>query len=106
MEDLNIKKPKKWKLYIQLFLLLVIVGAGIYGYFWYTGVVKLQNTAQVNLEKMDILQQNSNKYEQIKKTVQSEYQRCQSFISQSEGDFGSFQYCQKYIQWVTDQKLL
>ena len=75
-----------------LILGLLIIGAGVYGYFWYKNIQKTQLEANGVIDK-------ANKYQSLQTAIDDENQRCQEFISQEEGDFGSFEYCKEYLKW-------
>jgi len=98
-EQNNIQsKPKKkgklkWKIY--LILLLLLVGGVVYGYYWYQG------TNTLRLEAKNVVEQ-ANKYDALKTNIINESQRCKGFISQEQGDFGSFEYCKKFIQYANN----
>ncbi|MDP3965096.1 MAG: hypothetical protein Q8Q20_05610 [bacterium] len=78
---------------ISLFLiLLVILGIG-YGFFW----IKQTNTLRADAE--NVIEQ-ANQYEAVKTEITTEKSRCEGFISQQQGDFGSFEYCTKFIEWA------
>ena len=84
---------------IILMLLILILGFAGYGYYWFTGVLSRDQEAKIVLME-------AKKYQENKEIIVQEYDRCQEFISQREGDFGSFEYCKKFIQWVNDWRLL
>lgn len=83
---------KKWLLFAGV---LLVLGAALYGFFWYKNAVALRNEAQDVLERAE-------RYETLKQEIEEEKGRCEMFISQQEGDFGSFEYCQKFLQWTDD----
>lgn len=85
------ERVPKWKIYLILFFL--IIGVGIYGYFWYQRNNTLLTKAQSAMER-------AGQYDALKTMIIDERQRCESFIAQKTGDFGSFEYCQKFIQWT------
>jgi len=64
-----------------------------YGYYWYkeTNVLRLNAISVIDkADHLDILEN----------AVNAERARCENFISQQEGDFGSFEYCKKLINWA------
>ncbi len=87
------KKSSKFKLILILVLLALVLGAGAYGYFWIRSTQKARTEAQSVIKDAE-------QYNLLKEKIQSEKSRCENFISQKEGDFGSFEYCQKYIDWA------
>ncbi len=82
---------QKWKVY--LVLVAIVVGAGIYGYSW------LQETKQLRAQAIEVVERAQN-YDVLLSKVEDEKDRCETFISQKEGDFGSFEYCKKFIDWT------
>ena len=86
------KKIGGWKTKFKLIILLLIILFGLYIYFWYQGVQKLNDEAQT---RIDI----SNEYSIIKSEISAEYERCQQILTKSEGNFEDFAYCKKYINW-------
>lgn len=88
-------KPKKdslkWKVY--LVLSVIVFAAGAYGYWWF------QNTNALRVEAEAVVGQ-AQKYETLQSAVNNERTRCENFIAQKEGDFGSFEYCKKFIDWT------
>jgi len=83
----------KWKLYGLLLILLLLSGAGFYGYRWYLNTAELFHNAKAN-ESL------AGKYIFLDEALQSERSRCIEFIAQQQGDFSSFAYCQKFIEWA------
>jgi uncharacterized protein HemX len=87
-------KPKrgslKWKVYL-VFLVFVLC-AGAYGYWW------IQETNSLRDEAQQVIEQ-AGKYDTLQAKVKNEHTRCENFIAQKEGDFGSFEYCKKFIDW-------
>ncbi len=81
----------KWKIYAVL--ALIAFGVGSYGYFW------LQKTNDLRAEAIEVVERAKN-YDVLLSKVEDELDRCEKFISQKEGDFGSFEYCKKYIDWT------
>ena len=78
-------------------LILLVILAFI-GYFLLSGILKENAQAKIVLSQ-------SEKYQMIKKSILDEYDRCQGFISQSKGDFGSFEYCKRFIDWTNSQQI-
>lgn len=84
----------KWKAYFVL--VIILLGAGLYGYFWY------QKTNEIRIEA-DAVILKAEKFDSINSALQAEQDRCKDFIAQKEGDFGSFEYCKKFIIWAEKQ---
>lgn len=93
------KKKGSLKRKVYLILVIIVLGAGIYGYYWFRA------TQQLRLEAQDVIEKVA-KYDTLQAVIQTERDRCEKFITQEEGDFGSFEYCKKFIQWVNNQNLL
>jgi sensor domain CHASE-containing protein len=73
-----------------LFIVLVIIV-----YLWF------QNTLTLREEAQEVIEQ-AEKYETLRSEIDEEKSRCESFIAQQEGDFGSFEYCQRFIRWTNE----
>jgi cbb3-type cytochrome oxidase subunit 3 len=90
---------------IPVLLILVLVFVG-YVYYWYSAVLEKSEHAQVILSENEDMQVRIQNYILLKESIENEYNRCQEFISQREGDFGSFEYCKKFIEWANTQQAL
>jgi len=91
--EAKLSKKGSWKWKVYLVLALVILGAGAYGYFWY------EKTSALRSEAEQVIGQ-AQKFETLQNAVKDERARCEQFIAQKEGDFGSFEYCKKFLDWV------
>lgn len=93
-----IKKEKsiKWKVYF--IIAVIFVGFGAYGYYWYqqTNILRIEAQSVVN---------KAMKYDILSDTVNAENDRCEKFIANKEGDFGSFEYCKKFIDLVDNLQI-
>ncbi len=87
---------RRWK--FKLVFALVIISLLVFLYFWFVNSLKLRNQAQEVINKAE-------NYQVLEDYLNQEYDRCQEFITQEEGDFGSFQYCQGFIEWVSKAPL-
>lgn len=87
-----------WKTRIILIAAIVLLAFGSYWYYWYNQTVKLRAEAEAVLR-------DSARLLEVEKAIEQEYNRCQEFIAQSEGDFGSFEYCKRFIDWVNKNSL-
>ena len=99
MEENTHKQKKgslKWKAYFVL--IIIVLGAGAYGYFWYQKTNALRAEAKTALLKAE-------KLDGLRGAIQAEQDRCKDFIAQKEGDFGSFEYCKKFINWAEKQSI-
>ncbi|MDA3840598.1 MAG: hypothetical protein PF572_05940 [Patescibacteria group bacterium] len=90
---------------IIIFLVLLFLGIGSYGYYWYSGLITTNNQAQAVLSQNEELKNQAQDYKTLKESVISEKNRCQVFISQEKGDFGDFEYCKDYITWTQNLNL-
>jgi len=79
--------------------ILIFVGFLICFYFWFTNTLVLRHQAQ------EVVNQAEN-YQFLEDYIDQEYNRCQEFIVQKEGDFGSFEYCKNFIEWVNEAPLV
>ena len=86
-------KGKKAKLILFLILFIIIFSLGLYGYFWF------RSTQEMRIEAKNIIRDAEN-FKVLEEQIKTEKSRCENFISQKEGDFGSFEYCQKFIDWT------
>lgn len=93
-------KKGHWKRYPILFLLVIILAGGGYGYYWYRGVIKTKAQADQILNEYNKLQATKGKYDQLVEALKREQIRCKDFISQGEGQFGEFEYCKKFVEWA------
>ncbi|MFH1833149.1 MAG: hypothetical protein ABH816_03190 [Candidatus Levyibacteriota bacterium] len=91
------------KLVILLFLVVVVIAGCVY--YWYSGIVNSEQKAKAVLSEVQTLREQSNRYKELLDAVSAEKNRCQVFITQKEGDFGSFEYCMKFIQWSNNLPL-
>lgn len=65
----------------------------IYGYWW------VSSTSELRAEAL-ILAEQAEQYESLVESIASEKDRCESFITQGQGDFASFEYCKAFITWA------
>lgn len=98
---------------LAVFLVVLVLGLGTGGYYWYTGVVREQQMSQENLRN-SAMEDMTSKYNELKASyvvlntdyseladaVKSEYKRCYDFVGQMEGNFTTFEYCKTYMSWA------
>lgn len=92
------KKPMKKSSFKTKLIIVLAIAAFLllaYGYYWHSSTQKLRVNARAVLEQ-------AQKYDDLKAKIQAEQSRCENFISQQKGDFGSFEYCQKFIEWAEE----
>jgi uncharacterized protein HemX len=91
--DTSLKKKGSLKFKVYLILILLIVGLGAYGYYWF------KETNILRIEAQEVINK-AQQYDTLYSVVNEERKRCQNFITQEKGDFGSFEYCKKFIDWT------
>jgi|SRR5680860_1199129 len=91
-DKMELKKKSKFKPKILIALFLLIIAAMAYGYYWYNSTKNLRIEAQGVVDK-------AIKYDNLSAEIETERNRCENFITQQEGDFGSFEYCKKFLDW-------
>lgn len=96
------EKPKKSRIkkWLKIILVLIVIGGGLYVYFWYTNIQGLQEEANQALEASQSSQAEIISLRNYKEQVDLEFTRCQTFISEEEGSFGEFEYCQSFLDWA------
>jgi hypothetical protein len=101
-EPENMPEEKKWSVKSKLVMIVLVVALlfASYGYYWYSDITQRGKEAQVALNENVFLKADLEGYAELRGEVLSERNRCQEFISQSVGDFGSFEYCKKFIDWA------
>ena len=77
---------------VQLALLFIVIIALIYGVWW------IKSTMTLRAEAVELAEQ-AEAYQELQEAVETEKNRCEGFITQGEGDFGSFEYCKAFITW-------
>lgn len=85
------ESPVKWRMYLVFALILIAVG--VYGYYWY------QQTSELRFEAQTVIDR-AGKFDILADAVNAERDRCEKFIARKVGDFGSFEYCGKFIDWA------
>ena len=88
-----VKKKRLYRYKIYVVLILITIGAGAYGYLW------LKETNRLKAEALSIINK-VEQYESLRSEINTERGRCEDFITRREGDFGSFEYCKKFIDWA------
>ena len=93
MENPEAQKSRGNKFWLSLVLILIIIGAGWYIYAWFQSVQARDAAARQYVT-------DAQNFQALRETIQQEYSRCENFIAQQKGDFGSFEYCRRFIDWV------
>jgi hypothetical protein len=95
MDDSQVKKKSNWKNKALIVLVLIIVLLSLYIYFQH------QSGQKLKIESQELIE-GASKYEVILEKIESERSRCENFIIREEGDFASFEYCRKFIDWSSE----
>ena len=90
MEGMKKKTSIKWKIY--LVVILLVIGVGVYGYFW------VKNTNDLRTKATAVIKE-ANQYQVLDTAIRDEQNRCKTLVTQESGDFSSFEYCKKFIDW-------
>lgn len=100
------KKPfkKRLKTYFIGFLLVLLLVLTGFIYYNYTRYTNLLEEAQVAITQNEQLQTEITKYTELKKAVNNESQRCETLITQEEGNFSQFSYCQEFLRFSETQE--
>lgn len=99
-ETIPVKKQNKIKKYlIAVVVLVFVVGAG-YGFFKYKQFQNKMESANEALIKNEELVVEVTKYEILKSTLNKEKNRCKDLITQEEGNFAEFSYCQDFLDFT------
>jgi len=88
------KKKVSTKSKVYFILGLILIGIIVYGYYWYRQTNTLRLEAQAVADRAE-------KFDVLENAIKAERGRCENFIAQKEGDFGSFEYCKKFIDWAS-----
>ncbi|MDP2741659.1 MAG: hypothetical protein Q8O66_03180 [bacterium] len=88
-----IKKKISFKLWVHIISLLILIIFAIYGYNL------KQQTNALRIETQAVTER-AQKFDILNNSIKAEQDRCEKFITQKEGDFGSFEYCKEFIDWV------
>lgn len=87
-----------FKTKVKLVILIILIAAGSYFWYWYTQTIELRKEAEQVV-------QDAERFTEVEGIINTEFTRCQDFITQSEGEFGSFEYCKRFIDWVDENGL-
>lgn len=86
-------RKSMWKVRVMGILAVIVIALGAYGYFWYQQTnKKLVAAEQVSAQ--------AEQFQRMDAALMTEYDRCTTFITQGEGNFGEFEYCQRFLDWV------
>ncbi len=88
---------KKGLYFFVVALLISLISFGYYKYVqysnWRTEAIRAIEKVSADTAQLEALQL-------IQDEVEAEANRCKDFISQQQGEFGEFQYCQNFIDWA------
>ena len=88
------------KKYLYIFLGLVLLIFVTYFWYIYSQNQKMQKEISNSyLIKAEDAQLNS-EIERIKYGLNQELENCRTTLSQKEGNFGEYEYCQKYTEFI------
>ena len=82
-----------FKTKLKIVIVIILIAAGSYWYWWYDRTIELRQEAEQVIEE-------AGRFSEVKGIIDAEFTRCQDFITQEEGEFGSFEYCKRFIDWV------
>jgi len=86
------KKKHSTKQTVYLVIIALVVGLVIYTYFW------VKNTNDLRNKAIEVVGE-ANQYQVLNTAIRDEQNRCKTLITQESGDFSSFEYCKKFIDW-------
>jgi hypothetical protein len=75
-----------------LALILIIAAVAVFGY------IKIK-TIQQDLEEGRSNTQKARQFDTYDEILRKEVDRCREFVSQGEGDFSEFEFCNKFLDW-------
>ncbi len=101
----GLERKPNFKLFAVLFVLFILLAVGSYVYIQYKSYLKLQENARMAIQENTSLQQEVVKYEQLKNALNQENDRCEKLLTQEEGNFNDFTYCQKLIEFLSTAAL-
>lgn len=94
------KKQMNMKKYLIGMLAIILVGVVGYGFFRYRQFQNKMESANAALVTNEELMVEVTKYEILKSTLNKEKDRCKDLITQEEGNFSEFSYCQDFLDFT------
>ena len=105
MDPSKTTRRKKAKKGLILFLVVLVVALGLYGYFWLKGLNERDQRAQDTLGENVSLRVQEAEYKQLLDEMSGEFEDCKEFLLQDSGDFSRFEYCKQFIEWKSTVEL-
>lgn len=102
-ETLNSPSLKKrLKAIFSLILILALLASSTYLFVWVNDIKKREiEVSKLSLEtEQNIQELISGK--RATELIYREFNRCQSFITDEQGNFGQFEYCKGFIGWARE----
>jgi hypothetical protein len=81
------------KPYLIFFSAIILAGGGAYFWGLRSSMLKIEERAKQSIEKAE-------EYDALKQMIEKEKTRCLEFLSQQEGNFVEYSYCQKLVDWL------
>ena len=92
-------KANTFKKGLYFFVVASLVSLSAFGYYKYVQYSNWRTEALQAIEKVTADTAELEALHVIQSEVKTETDRCKDFISQQQGEFGEFQYCQHFIEW-------
>lgn len=92
-EQEPVTKPINVRTVIFIVIGILIIAGIWYGYYWI-------NSTQKKITQAENVILKAANFDSLSEKIQNEFQRCQAFIAQEQGQFGEFEYCKGFINWV------
>lgn len=107
-EDTNVfvKKKSTWKKKLVTFGLLVVLAIGGYGYYQFTLLQQWYADAQFAIANQENAEASQAAYLDLRLEIDEETDRCKDFVASEAGEFGEFEYCNRFIKWSNEAAFL
>ena len=92
-------KDTKLKKSLYFFVVAIFIFLISFGYYKYVKYTNWRTEAIQAIEKVSTDTAELEALQVLQAEVKAEADRCKDFISQQQGEFGEFQYCQHFIEW-------
>lgn len=98
-------KKVSFKQVIGVILIAVALSLGIYLFIMYRNYSKIKaQSRQIVQENREITAQ-INRDKVLKSKLVAEFERCEELISNGQGNFNEFSYCQRYLEFIKSTDL-
>ncbi len=84
---------------LYFFVVAFVIFLTAFGYYKYVQYSNWRTEAIQAIEKVTADTAELEALQVLQGEVRAETDRCKDFISQQQGEFGEFQYCQHFIEW-------